>query len=51
MPFSKKNIEKTLVILSIFILSACGGSSTEKQELPPIAQAGINIQTDELLED
>ena len=50
MPFSKKNIEKTLVILSIFILSACGGSSTEKQELPPIAQAGINIQTDELLE-
>lgn len=50
MPFTKTIIVITLVILSIFILSACGGSGTEKQELPPIAQAGQNIQTDELLE-
>lgn len=50
MQFSKTNIVKILIIFSLFILSACGGSGTEKQELPPIAQAGQNIQTDELLE-
>jgi hypothetical protein len=49
MPFSKNNIGRIWVIFSIFILSACGGSSTETQKLPPIAKAGENIQIDELL--
>lgn len=49
MRLSNSNIGRILVIFSIFILSACGGSSTETPELPPIAKAGENIQVDELL--
>lgn len=49
MPLSKSIMGRILGIFSIFILFACGGSSTETPELPPIAKAGENIQIDELL--